>query len=96
MAAVETSIASGRVATPLKKRVDEKIRRRGLSPSDLIACVYSYLDTHDDIPWIEAADSSAGTNLFEQFDSLVASMPVGTPLDALTPEDLRRELANRD
>ena len=93
MASAGTSIASGRVATPLKRRVDEKIRRRGWLPSEVIARAYEYIDTHDDVPWME--DAASGSDALARYEALVASMPAGTPLDGMTPDDLREELAGR-
>ena len=92
---MQTTVVSGRVPTTLKERVDRKLHKKGLATRHVIEGAYRYLDEHDDVPWLEAPTGDNSVDALEKLDAIIASIPSGTPLDTMTPAELREELANR-
>lgn len=92
-----TAIVSGRVDESIKKIADAHIRRKGLTPAEVIAGVWQSIAETGEVPVSphnesETRKKSAGQRLA----ALRKTAPLGTPLATMSDEDIKKELANRD
>lgn len=92
-----TITVSGRIDETTKRLADRYIKKHGTTANEVIASVWRHIAETGEIPFASAGSAererkrAAAQNIMQ----LRETVPTGTPLSTMTPQDLKRELANR-
>lgn len=95
MPATETAVVSGRVPVNIRNRVDKKLDRKGITPSELILRVYNRIDRSDDLSWLEEDPTRPDENPIDSFLEMVGTIPANTRLATMTIDEYKEKLADR-
>lgn len=89
---------SARIDEATKVLGNDIIKRRGLTPNEVIGNLYERIVETGEVPEAVAGKSHSDKTMqaFKELDLLVSDMPTGTPLASMSYEDLKAEWTNRD
>ena len=94
-----TATVSASVDTTTKTLANAYIRKAGLTPNELIRRLWESIADTGVVPQFQESDDSraqARMQAFRESQDIIRTLPHGTQLDAMSYDDLREELSNRD
>ena len=93
-----TATVSGSVDVNIKRLAAIYIKRKGLTPNEVIKLVWNHIASTGEIPCLEsdAETPARHSDAYSQLIELRTSVPTDTPLDTLGRDELREELMSRD